>query len=114
MELPEKLTIGDKYDPAMKIEDQAEADEYFEACVQHQMRFGFLPSTLPLPSCHQRGQQFHNSGGRRRAKPEGFIPRSAWGGKNRNAARRSGGHAARARLSPGGGHVLSFFGSHFS
>ena len=41
MELPEKLTIGEKYQPAMKIEGQAEADEYFEACVVHQMRHGY-------------------------------------------------------------------------
>ena len=38
--LPDKITIGDKYDPAMKITDQAEADRYFEACVEHSMRRG--------------------------------------------------------------------------
>jgi hypothetical protein len=35
--IPDKITIGDKYDPAMKITAQEEADEYFEACVQHSM-----------------------------------------------------------------------------
>lgn len=35
---PDKITIGDKYGPAMKIEDQAEADVYFERCVEHAMR----------------------------------------------------------------------------
>lgn len=39
-QLPEEITIGDKYGPAMKIEDQAEADAYFEACVAHTMQFG--------------------------------------------------------------------------
>lgn len=36
--LPDKITIGNKYDPAMKITDQAEADAYFERCVEHTMR----------------------------------------------------------------------------
>lgn len=34
------ITIGEKYDPAMKITDQAEADRYFEECVKHTMSFG--------------------------------------------------------------------------
>ena len=34
------ITIGDKYKPAMEITDQAEADAYFEKCVQHTMSFG--------------------------------------------------------------------------
>lgn len=31
------VTIGDKYRPAMEIENPAEAAAYFEACVQHYM-----------------------------------------------------------------------------
>lgn len=38
-EFPEKITIGDKYGPAMQITDQAEADAYFEKCVRHMMRY---------------------------------------------------------------------------
>lgn len=38
--LPEKIKIGEKYDPAMKIIDQADADAYFELCVAHTMSFG--------------------------------------------------------------------------
>lgn len=38
--MKEKITIGEKYDPAMKITDQAAADAYFEQCVEHCMRFG--------------------------------------------------------------------------
>ena len=38
--LKKKMTMGEKYDPAMKINDQREADEYFEKCVQHTMSFG--------------------------------------------------------------------------
>lgn len=34
------ITLGDKYDPAMEIEDQATADAYFEACITHTMTFG--------------------------------------------------------------------------
>jgi hypothetical protein len=34
------ITIGEKYDPAMRITDQAEADAYFEQCVAHTMSFG--------------------------------------------------------------------------
>ena len=34
------ITIGEKYGPAMKITDQAEADAYFEQCVQHNMAHG--------------------------------------------------------------------------
>lgn len=37
---PRKISIGDKYGPAMKITGQAEADEYFERLVDHAMRFG--------------------------------------------------------------------------
>jgi hypothetical protein len=34
------MTIGEKYRPAMGIMDEGEAAEYFEACVEHTMRFG--------------------------------------------------------------------------
>jgi hypothetical protein len=33
-------TFGEKYGPAMEITDQADADAYFEECVQHSMSFG--------------------------------------------------------------------------
>jgi hypothetical protein len=33
--LPMKITIREKYDPAMQMTDQAEADEYFRMCVEH-------------------------------------------------------------------------------
>ena len=36
----DKVTIGEKYRLAMEITDEAEAREYFEACVEHAMRFG--------------------------------------------------------------------------
>lgn len=39
-EFPSEITIGDKYKPAMEIDDQAEADAYFERCVTHRMSFG--------------------------------------------------------------------------
>lgn len=39
MKIPYNVTIGEKYDPAMDITDQKEADEYFEACVEHCMLF---------------------------------------------------------------------------
>ena len=39
-DFPHKITFGDKYGPAMKITDQAEADAYFERCVLHTMTFG--------------------------------------------------------------------------
>ena len=38
--LPEIITINDKYSKAMEITDSKIADEYFEVCVQHCMRFG--------------------------------------------------------------------------
>lgn len=38
--LPHDMTIGDKYGPAMEITDQAEADAYFELCVEHCMEHG--------------------------------------------------------------------------
>ena len=34
------ITYGEKYDPAMKIKTQEEADAYFEECVQHCMAHG--------------------------------------------------------------------------
>ena len=36
---PEKLTFREKYGPAMDITDQAEADAWFERCVEHTMRY---------------------------------------------------------------------------
>jgi hypothetical protein len=40
---PDVLTIGEKYGPAMELTEQADADLYFEACVEHQMRAGGYP-----------------------------------------------------------------------
>lgn len=40
MKFKDEITFGEKYDPAMKITDQAKADEYFKACVEHTMHFG--------------------------------------------------------------------------
>jgi hypothetical protein len=37
--LPENLTIGEAYDPAMKINNQEEANEYFEALVVRNMTY---------------------------------------------------------------------------
>lgn len=37
---PDQVAIGDKYDPAMKIAEQAEADAYLRRCVEHTMRVG--------------------------------------------------------------------------
>lgn len=39
MKLKDEMTISEKYDPAMKITDQKEADLYFDACIEHTMRF---------------------------------------------------------------------------
>ena len=38
MKFPDEISMGDKYGPALKIETQADADEYFAACVEHNMR----------------------------------------------------------------------------
>ncbi len=38
--MKQKITIGDKYGPAMEITEQAEADTYLEECIQHAMTFG--------------------------------------------------------------------------
>ena len=35
-----KITIGEKYSPAMEMADQETADAYFEKCVKHCMRHG--------------------------------------------------------------------------
>lgn len=43
--LPDKITYADKYGPAMKITDQAEADRYFALCVEHQMRISGCDQT---------------------------------------------------------------------
>lgn len=40
MALPDRITIGEKYSPAMKITDPQEAQAYFEECVIHCMRDG--------------------------------------------------------------------------
>jgi hypothetical protein len=36
--LPDKISIGEKYGPAMAVTTQAEADAYFARCVEHSMR----------------------------------------------------------------------------
>lgn len=36
-EIPKDATMGECYDPAMKITEQAEADAYFEALIQRSM-----------------------------------------------------------------------------
>lgn len=38
--MKEVITLGEKYNPAMKIIDQVEADTYFEEIVEHCMSFG--------------------------------------------------------------------------
>ncbi len=40
IELPSRITIGDKYGPAMEMTEQAEASDYFESCVQHSISHG--------------------------------------------------------------------------
>ena len=40
MRLPDRITKGNKYQPAMRITDLEDAAEYFEACVEHCMRWG--------------------------------------------------------------------------
>lgn len=35
-----RITLGEKYDPAMRITTQEDADAYLEECVQHTMGFG--------------------------------------------------------------------------
>ncbi len=40
MSLPDRMTTGEKYGPAMEITDPKEAQEYFEECVIHCMRDG--------------------------------------------------------------------------
>lgn len=37
---PQRITIGDKYRPAMEITNEAEAHAYFECCVEHCMSHG--------------------------------------------------------------------------
>lgn len=39
LRFPDMITIGDKYGPAMAITDPVEAARYFEACVEHTMRW---------------------------------------------------------------------------
>ena len=41
--LPEKLSIGEAYDPAMKMTDPQEAAEYFDALVQRDMKYFGTP-----------------------------------------------------------------------
>ena len=38
--MKKKITIGEKYSPAMEIKTKDEAMAYFEKCVRHTMRFG--------------------------------------------------------------------------
>ena len=35
---PDTISYGEKYGPAMEIRDQADADVYFDRCVEHLMR----------------------------------------------------------------------------
>ena len=40
MDFNKETTHGDKYHPACRMTDPAEADAWFEKCVQHTMSFG--------------------------------------------------------------------------
>jgi hypothetical protein len=40
MPLPRKITIGEKYDPAMEVKTVEEARAYFERLVEHSMMHG--------------------------------------------------------------------------
>jgi len=39
-QIPKEITIGDKYNPAMKILAQEDANKYFELLIQHCMQHG--------------------------------------------------------------------------
>lgn len=39
-DFPSQITIGDKYQPAMELTEQSDADAYWEKCVRHSMSFG--------------------------------------------------------------------------
>lgn len=39
---PSEVTNGDKYGPAMEIDNPEDAAQYFERCVEHSMSFGNL------------------------------------------------------------------------
>jgi hypothetical protein len=47
MKFPLRITNGQKYDPAMEIQTQEEADAYFEACVEHNLRLQKLEGKTP-------------------------------------------------------------------
>lgn len=54
---PAQITNAEKYEPAMQITDQAEADAYFVRCVEHTMR---LHPELTLQEAQQAER--HNLG----------------------------------------------------
>lgn len=55
MKFGDKATFGEKYGPAVKITDQSEADEYFEALVEHTMRFGHSREEAEKIECTNLG-----------------------------------------------------------
>ena len=46
IKIPEKVTIKEKYGPAMEITSQTEANEYLDACINHCMLYGDV-QTIP-------------------------------------------------------------------
>lgn len=40
MKFTKETTYGDKYRPAMNVKTKEEASRYFEACVEHLMKYG--------------------------------------------------------------------------
>lgn len=57
--LPLKLTLGDKYDPAMKIEDQAAADAYFELLVLHHLDLQESEGKIPSRDVAERTERIN-------------------------------------------------------
>lgn len=53
--MKKNITIGEKYQPAMEILTQEEADTYFEQCVKHTMRHGVEKHTRAEAEKIERG-----------------------------------------------------------
>jgi len=55
--IKDKASISEKYDPALKMECQHEADKYFEECVEHQLRL--CPAMGRLAAVEQEVHNIH-------------------------------------------------------
>jgi len=65
LNLPLRITVGDKYRPALSLRTQPEAQAYFKACVEHAIRFAAMdgePLSIEAAEYQERANLLYFAG----------------------------------------------------